>query len=195
MAFYLQLKIDFFIAHSDMCGQSLLTWMEHVNKITDIWIIDQFCTYELLSIKSAKSRASELRECDWYWSIPFIFRSTVPIVVYTIISFINKQVDGNKKYKNLCSSVGFYRVKKVKLFSKKHVDENLIYREILHIQLQPFNFLCIFRPLVIFDDGDINVDQFAGETWKLIIQANGIIATGRRGLWIVRGWQPFVCFN
>lgn len=61
-------------------GVDVLTWMEHVNKMTDIWTIDQFCTYELLSTKSAKSRASELRVWDWYWSMPLMFRSTVPMV-------------------------------------------------------------------------------------------------------------------
>lgn len=62
--FYIRFLLDPFDDFMSNNFRTKYTCNEHVKHITIICVIDQFCTYVLLSNNSATSRDSRLRECD-----------------------------------------------------------------------------------------------------------------------------------
>lgn len=63
-------------------------------------------------------------------------------------------------------------------------------REIVHVYIQVLDFFRELFPVIVFDDSNIKVDEFSGETRKLVIYTNGIVTAGRCTVGVVRIGLP-----
>lgn len=64
--------------------------------------------------------------------------------------------------------------------------------KIIHVNIQVFNLLGEFFPVIIFDNCDIKIDHFSGKSWELVVNAYWIIATRWLPICIIRICLPFI---
>lgn len=68
-------------------------------------------------------------------------------------------------------------------------------REVVHVHIEILNFLCELFPFLIPDNGDVQVNQFTGESRKLVINAHGIEASHCGPVRVVARCLPLVRVN
>jgi len=69
---------------------------------------------------------------------------------------------------------------------------SLAYSEVLHVQLQLLDLLGVLVPCIVLHHRDIDVDQLASESGELVVNADGVVATGRYLIRVVRSSLPLV---